>query len=66
MVHTSIEPIGRDFKWPDIHGGTASDDGEGYERLLPYIYPEDPLWRHIEFINARKDVSKIENGAPVQ
>ena len=57
LWYTSLDPIGDGFKWPEITGAPVIESEEDYQKLLPHIYPKNPVDKLRDFIMARKEES---------
>ena len=55
--YTSIDPTGPGFPWPE-HGAPVIYDEGDYEKLLPYIYPKDPVEKVRGLLDAHKAESE--------
>ena len=54
LSYMAVLPAGPEFRFPAVHGSPIISDEADYEKLLPILYPKEPLCNVIDFINSRK------------
>ena len=58
LWYTVVRPFGKGFKYPDVEGAPVVWTEEDYEKLLPCLYPENPIEQVLPFVLARQEESQ--------